>query len=148
MRVLKRKARTEVGGWIYSSKCFWSWVINFSFEMRHWQMGEVLGNSVRSQSVHSELEYFFRTASHEWVSMCIVILTTWLSMECLKHLAECSEIIKMCPWTVQVHSDYSRQRGPHECAVTFTINLIYWLSETNRILKNVSNMFSRGSSET
>ena len=56
MRVLKRKARTEVEGWIYSSKDSWSWVIKYSFEIRHWQMGECLGNFVRIHSVHSKLK--------------------------------------------------------------------------------------------
>ena len=56
MRVLKRKARTEVEGWLYSSKDSWSWVIKYSFEIRHWQMGECLGNFVRIHSVHSKLK--------------------------------------------------------------------------------------------
>jgi hypothetical protein len=53
--VLKWKSRTEVGGWMYCSRHSWSYLINYSVEMRHWKMGEILGNAVRIHSVHSKL---------------------------------------------------------------------------------------------
>ena len=44
----------------------------------------------------SEAETYFGTASNESVSMCISILTKWLSVQCLQHIDELSEIMKIC----------------------------------------------------
>ena len=53
--------------------------------------------------------------------MGIGILTKWLSLQCLKHIDELSEIMKMCSLTIEVQSNYCTQRGPYGCAVMFDL---------------------------
>jgi hypothetical protein len=105
MRFLKRKSRTQVGDWIYSSRHSWSCLIKCSAGMRHWMMSEFWGNVVRIHYIHSTQKSFLEQL---WmnVSMCIDILTRWLSIQSLKHLDEFSKIIQMCSWTIEVQSNY------------------------------------------
>ena len=53
--------------------------------------------------------------------MGIGILIKCLSLQCLKHMDELSEIMKMCSLTIEVQSNYCMQRGPYGCAVMFDL---------------------------
>ena len=80
--------------------------------------------------------------------MCIGILAKGLSIQCLKHVDEFSEIMKMCSLTIEVQSNYYVQRGPHGCAVMFSFIPIQGLREINLKEKSDFRTFSRGSSES
>ena len=111
-----------------------------------------MGSDFNAVKIHSVFiqswSHFFRTASNTWVSMCIGILAKWLSIQCLKHIDEFSDIMKMCSWTVEVQSNYYVQRGPRGCAAMFSFIPILELREINLTEKSAFRTFSRGSSES
>ena len=104
-----REVKLEVEFILYSSRYSWSCLIKQRIEIGHCRIGEV-------SEMPSNFTSFIRswslllTASNEWVSMCIGILTRWVFIQCLKLLDEFS---KMCSWMNEVHSNYSRQREAH-----------------------------------
>jgi hypothetical protein len=147
MRFLKRKSRTDVGVWIYSSRHSWSCLIKYSLEMRHFKMSEFSGNVVWIYFVYSKLKSFLAQLQMN-LSMYMVILTRSLSIQSLKQSDQFSKIIKMWFWTNEVHSNKYRQGGPRECSVIFSSILIAWLGETNLILESEFTTYSRGSSES
>ena len=80
--------------------------------------------------------------------MYIDILAKWHSIQCLKHIDEFSEIMKMCSLTIEYLSNHHVQRGSHGCAVIFPIIPVWGLREINLTEQGDYRTFSRGSSES
>ena len=137
LHVLKRKSRTKVGYWVYSSRYSWLCLIKHSADIRHWQLTWFSGNIFRIHSVHSKLKAFFdqlqmnecRREFLFWLNYCF--WSIWSILD------EFWKIMKIWLWPIGVHSSYGRQWGPHGCAVIFSFILIEWLGETNLILKAI-----------
>ena len=148
LHVLKRKSRTKVGCWVYSSRDSWLCLIKYSADIRHWQLSRFSGNIFRIHSVHSKLKSFFdqlqmnecRSEFLFWLDYCF--WSIWSILD------EFWKIMKIWFWQIEVHSSYARQWGPHgvRCNIFIHSDRVTWRDKHHT--KSDSRTLSRGSSES